>query len=93
MAHWSSVFLCSNRSITAHRRQINNSIMSKDIVLSETTMSIIFTDLKFTVCHNNLHARLGSIFCVTHAEITGICGTLLLLCKWRQGGAANEDAE
>lgn len=42
---------------------------------------------------HNLHARLGSIFCVTHAEITGICGTLLLLlrCKWRQGGAADDE--
>lgn len=95
MAHWSSVVLCSNRSITAHQRQINNSIKSEDIVLIEITMSVIFTDLKFTVCHNNLHARLGSIFCVTHAEITGMCRTLLLLllCKWRQGGAANDDAE
>lgn len=75
--------------------------MSKDLVLSKITMSAIFTDLKFTAFfffffffnHNNLHARLGSIFCVTHAEITGICGTLLLLllCKWRQGGGAADD--
>lgn len=86
---------CALISITAHQRQINNSIKSKDIVLSEITRSAIFTDLKFTVCHNNLHAKLGSIFCVTHAEITGICHTLLLLllCKWRQGGAADVDAE
>lgn len=62
MAHWSSVVLCSNRSITAHQRQINNSITSKDVVLSEITTAVIFTDLKFTVCHNNLHARLGSAF-------------------------------
>lgn len=62
MAHWSSVVLGSKRSITAHQRQINNSITSKDIVLSENTMSAIFTDLRFTVCHYNLHARLGSAF-------------------------------
>lgn len=83
MAHLSSVVLCSNKSFTAHQRQINNSIMSKDIVLSKIIMSVIFTDLKFTVCHNRppFQAR----FCVTHAVITGICCTLLL---WRQRGAA-----
>lgn len=52
MAHLSSVVLCSNKSITAHQRQINNSKMSNDIVLSEITMSVLFTDLKFTVCRN-----------------------------------------
>lgn len=88
MAHLSSVVLCSNKTITVHQRQINNSIMSKDIVLSEITMSVVFTDLEFTVCHNK--PPCWTRFCVAHAVITGICCTLLL---WRQGGAANDDVE
>lgn len=83
MAHLSSVVLCSNKSFTARQRQINNSIMSKDIVLSKIIMLVIFTDLKFTVCHNRPPCQ--ARFCVAHAVISGICCTLLL---WRQQGAA-----
>lgn len=88
MAHSSSVVLCSNKSFTAHQRQINNSVMGKDIVLSEITMSVIFTDLKFTVRHNKPPCQ--TRFCVAHAVISRICCTLLL---WRQGGAAKDDVE
>lgn len=45
MAQRSVLFCALTVVLTAHQRQINNSITSKDIVLSEVKMSVIFTDL------------------------------------------------
>lgn len=60
--------------LTAHQRQINNSKNEQKDICSFRKKKIknagnIYR-LKLTV--HNLHARLGSIFCVTHAEITGM---------------------
>lgn len=44
-------------------------------------MLVIFTDLKFTVCHNKPPCQ--NRFCFVHAVLTGICLTLLL---WKRSG-------
>lgn len=71
MAHFE---LCSNESIAAHQRQINNSMMSRDIVLLRNhNVGNIYRLRNSTSCHDPPPCHVG--FCVAHAVITGICCT------------------
>lgn len=66
--------LCSNESIAAHQRQINNSMMSRDVVLLRNhNVGNIYRLRNSTSCHDPPPCHAG--FCVAHAVITGICCT------------------